>query len=230
MRNRVRRRWARRSETFSVGLEPPHDVVEAFHRLFYGSGPTTVHENRWLGHRVLKCPLDLWVYQELLAETRPDLIVETGTAHGGSALFLASICELLGNGHVVSVDVTSDPDWPRHPRITYVRGSSIDDATVDRVRELIPSGASVMVDLDADHSAAHVRRELDVYGDLVTVGSYLVVEDTNLNGHPVMDDHGPGPSEAVASFLAVNTRFQIDRRCEKFLLTFNPGGFLRRLR
>ena len=86
-----------------------------------------------------------------------------------------------------------------------------------------------MVVLDSDHSKAHVRRELDRYREFVTVGSYLVVEDTNVNGHPVMPEHGPGPFEAVQEFLPEHPEFQIDHAREKFLLTYFPGGYLKRI-
>jgi cephalosporin hydroxylase len=203
------------------------DALETFHRRYYDSGVWT--DTQWLGVPVQKCPLDLWVYQELLGETRPGLIVETGTAAGGSALYLASICDLLGRGHIVTIDV-AEADRPRHPRISYHHGSSTDPAIVERVRRMTagaPSG--VMVVLDSDHSAAHVAAELEAYAAFVTPGHYLIVEDTNVNGHPVLPEHGAGPTEALEAFLAEHgAAFEVDRTREKFGLTFNPGGYLRR--
>ena len=147
-------------------------------------------------------PLDLWVYQEILHELRPRFIVECGTAAGGSALFLASVCELLGVGEVVTVDIEERPGRPAHDRITYLRGSSVAEDVVGRVKGLVRDAAPVLVILDSDHSREHVLRELRLYGEIVTPGSYLIVEDTNVNGHPVSELHGPGPMEAVEQFLS----------------------------
>ena len=204
------------------------EVVDAFHRLYYDSHDSTWAKTFWRGVPVLKCPLDLWVYQEILAETRPDLIVETGTFGGGSAYYLAGVCDLLGHGEIVTIDVDPQRGLPEHGRITYVTGSSVDDEIVADVRRRAGRAERVMVILDSDHSRDHVLRELELYGPLVTPGCYLVVEDTNVNGHPVLPDHGPGPMEAVTAFLATSDDFEIDRSREKLLLTFNPSGYLRR--
>ena len=207
------------------------DVVERFHRLYYdakGFGDTW-DDTRWLGVPVLKCPFDLWTYQELVTELRPDLIIETGTYDGGSAFFLASLCDLVGNGEVVSVDIAHDESWPQHERVTYLTGSSIDDGILKKVRDRAVGKSVVMVILDSDHTRDHVAAELERYADLVTPGSYLVVEDTNVNGHPVFPNHGPGPHEAVEEFIARRPEFEIDKTREKFLLTFNPDGWLKRL-
>jgi cephalosporin hydroxylase len=201
-------------------------LVDQFHRLYYGRREQTWGSTFWLGHRVLKCPLDLWSYQEILHDVRPELIVETGTYLGGSALFLASICDLLGQGKVLTIDVDRRDDRPRHPRITYLTGSSTSNAILRRVRRRAKGASRVLVILDSGHAKDHVLAEMDVYAPLVTPGSYLVVEDTNLNGHPVERGHGPGPAEAVAEFLERNDAFVRDERRERFLLTFNPGGYL----
>ena len=203
-------------------------TIEAFHRDFYDSHDTTWKQTFWLGRTVRKCALDLWVYQEIVAETRPDLIVETGTYMGGSALFLASICDLLGRGKVVTIDVSAPEGRPRHRRITYLHGSSVDADVVGRVQRHARRAKRVMIVLDSDHSRDHVLRELELYGPLVTPGCYLVVEDTNVNGHPVLSEHGPGPMEAVTAFLETTEAFEVDRSREKLLLTFNPSGYLRR--
>ena len=175
-----------------------------------------------------KCPLDLWVYQEILWELRPDLVVETGTHQGGSALFLAAVMDAIGHGQVISIDTVA-AERRAHPRVRYLHGSSTDDATLAAVRDT-PAPATRMVVLDSDHRAAHVARELELYAPLVTMDSYLIVEDTNLNGHPAYPTFGPGPGEAVAAFLRANDAFEIDRSREKFLMTFNPGGYLKRVR
>lgn len=203
-------------------------AVEAFHRLFYDTHDTTWKQTFWLGATVRKCAFDLWTYQEILVDTRPDLIVETGTYLGGSAFYLAGICDLLGHGKIVTVDISAPPGRPRHRRITYLQGSSTDPGIVVRVARRARTAKRVMVVLDSNHSRDHVLRELEAYGPLVTPGCYLVVEDTNVNGNPVLPDHGPGPMEAVEEFLATTDDFEVDRSRENRLLTFNPGGYLKR--
>jgi cephalosporin hydroxylase len=208
-------------------------VIEEFHRLFYQSMLTTWANTRWLGVAVEKPPSDLWVYQEIVTEIRPDVIVETGTRFGGSALFLASVCDLLDHGRVVTVDLedlaSNDTVRRSHPRITYVIGSSTSQRALDAVRRQLDGAQTVMVILDSDHSMTHVTDELRLYAPLVTQGSYLIVEDTQINGHPTVPNAGPGPMEALAVFLKENTEFVPDRNREKFLVTFNPRGFLKRV-
>jgi cephalosporin hydroxylase len=211
-----------------VELRRERATVRRFHRLYYFKKPKTWADTRFLGVPTAKNPLDLWVYQEILFETRPDVIVETGTAHGGSALFMASVCDLLGRGRVISVDLRPQPNLPAHDRVTYLTGSSVAPEVAAAVRGQIPAGARVMIVLDSDHSEAHVLEELKTYAPLVTPGCYAVVEDSNVNGHPVFLGHGPGPAEAVRRFLSSDDSFTVDRSREKFMFTFNPGGYLRR--
>ena len=204
-------------------------VVRRFHRLYYTSSRRTWRDTFFLGVPVAKCPLDLWVYQEIVNEVRPDLIIETGTAHGGSALYLAALCEFVGSGRVVSVDIVARQNLPRHPRVSYIVGSSVAPETFEQVKAHARRGESVLVILDSEHTREHVMAELGLYGELVTPGSYLIVEDTNIHGHPVFRSHGPGPFEAVAEYLARDARFRRDESREKFYMTFNPGGYLKRL-
>jgi cephalosporin hydroxylase len=207
-------------------------IVERFHRLYYDSAPRTWHDTSWMGVPIWKCPLDLWVYGEIVSERRPDLIVETGTAFGGSGLYLAHLCELVGNGRVMTVDLNeplANPA-PEHERMEYVRGSSTAPEVLERVRRRAADARRVMVVLDSDHRKEHVLQELRTYGPMVTPGDYLVVEDTSVNGNPVLPDHGPGPMEAVEEFLAEDSGgFVVDRSKEKFYLTFNPRGYLRKV-
>jgi cephalosporin hydroxylase len=204
-------------------------VVRSFHRLFYASGTRTWSNTHWLGVPAQKCAFDLWVYQELLNKLRPAVIVECGTANGGSALFLASICDLLGHGEVITVDIVEQPGRPSHERIIYLTGSSTDPEIVGSVERLIGGREPVLVILDSNHERDHVLAELRLYAPLVSPGSYLIVEDSNVNGHPVASDFGPGPAEAVERFLGESDEFEVDRSREKFFLTFNPGGYLRKL-
>ena len=207
-------------------------VVNDFHVLYYDSHKLgkTWADTRWLGVTAKKCPLDLWNYQEIIFETKPDLIIECGTSLGGSALFLASICDLVGKGRVVSIDVEERTGRPKHSRITYLLGSSTSEEVVAEVKRFIKKGHRVMAVLDSDHCKQHVLKELMIYSKLVTKRSYLVVEDTNLNGHPVEPGFGPGPMEALEEFLRENKDFSVDKAREKFYLTFNPRGYLRRVR
>jgi cephalosporin hydroxylase len=204
------------------------EVVDRFHML-YRDGLRLDKKTYWRGARVIKCPLDLWIYQELISELRPDLVIETGTMYGGSAFYFASILDLVGHGEILTVDRNHREGRPEHPRITYMSGrSSTDPGVLAEVGERAAGKDTVMVLLDSNHKAQHVLQELRSYHPLVTPGSYLVVEDTNINGHPVEDTFGPGPMEALRVFLGENDDFEIDRECEKFLLTFNPDGWLRR--
>jgi len=206
-------------------------VVTWFNQAYYFARPTTWLNTFWMGFLVQKCPTDLWIYQEILFQTRPTIIIETGTFSGGSALYLAHLGDLLGGIRVVSVDLTnatSRQPLPAHPSITYISGSSSDPAIVAQVRASLRETDRVMVILDSDHSAAHVRNELEIYAPLVSSGCYLIVEDTNVNGHPVYPLHGPGPLEALREWLPAHPEFQVDRQREKLMLTFNPSGYLRR--
>jgi len=197
-------------------------------RYFDDSG--TWRETYWLSVPVYKCPLDLWIFQEIICETAPDLIIEAGTFKGGSALFMASTCDLLNKGEVVTIDVTTQPNRPQHPRITYLQGSSTAPDIVEELKRRAERAESVMVVLDSDHTEKHVYEELCQLSPLVTTGCYLVVEDTIVNGNPILPDYGPGPGEALCRFLSESPmRFVVDRSREKFHLTFNPGGYLRRV-
>lgn len=198
------------------------------HRFFYDNPHRTWLNTRWMGVPVAKLPLDLWVYQEILHETRPELIVETGSYQGGSALYLAHLCDLLGCGQVISVDVTDRPR-PAHPRVTFATGNSTGPQAVEWANSHA-AGKRTMVILDSDHEKTHVLAELDLYSPLVTPGQYLIVEDTNVNGHPVHPGHGPGPWEALEEWLPTHTEFRPDPAREKYLVSFNPGGYLRRVK
>jgi cephalosporin hydroxylase len=200
-------------------------LLDEYHRSFYDRG---MWITSWMGVEICKYPTDLFIYHEIIYKRKPDLIIETGTYRGGSAWFFASIMDMLGKGRILSIDVTDDPIRPAHPRITYLRGDSIDRSVFDTALRESDASDRVMVVLDSDHHEPHVAAELELYPNLVTPGDYLVVEDTNLNGHPVYPDHGPGPWEALQKFLSKDDRFTPDPECERFGLTSNPGGWLRR--
>ena len=206
-------------------------IVKQFHRLYYHSLDRTWKDTYYRGVTIWKCPLDLWLYQELLHELRPALIVETGTAFGGSAYVLGDLCDTLElDAQILTIDIESKDGRPDHSRVRYITASSTDPAIVQEVRDAVPTGGTVLVILDSDHSRDHVLEELRAYADLVSVGSYVVVEDTNVNGHPAYPEFGPGPMEAVDAFLAEDDRFVVDDRREKFFMTFNPRGYLKKIK
>ncbi len=195
----------------------------------------------WLGRPVIQFPQDLMAVQELIWNTRPDLVIETGVAHGGSIIFSASMLELLGaDGEVIGIDVDIRPHnraaIEKHPlfkRITLVEGSSTDDHVIAQVRERA-EGKSVLVLLDSDHSHDHVLRELESYSPLVRAGNYIVVFDTLIEDMPPeMFAKQPWPKgrnakTAVHEFLKANDRFEIDKDIEaKLLITVAPDGYLR---
>jgi cephalosporin hydroxylase len=202
-------------------------IVEEFHKIYHSSYETTWENTFWLGVPLKKCPLDLWIYQEIIFEVRPDIIIECGTYLGGSAFYLASICELINNGKIITVDIKDIPGKPHHDRITYLIGFSTSEEIVGKIKYLIKSDDKIMVILDSDHHKDHVLKELQIYGEMVSPGSFLVVEDTQI-GHPVAPNFGPGPMEAVEEFLQTHKEFCIDPSREKFFFTFNPRGYLQK--
>ena len=204
-------------------------ITDEFHKLYYNSSARTWTKTFWLNAAAEKCPLDLWVYQEIIFELKPDIIIETGTCKGGSALFLASICDLVNNGKIITIDIKDAGDRPKHERITYLLGSSTSREIIEKVKSMILNKKKVMVILDSDHTGQHVLDELRIYSKFITKGSYIIVEDTNSNGHPVTPNFGPGPFESVEEFLKEDKNFIIDKTREKFYLTFNPDGYLKRI-
>ncbi len=204
-------------------------IINDFHKLYYNLQNQTWMNTYWLGVITQKCPLDLWIYQEIIFKVKPDLIIETGTAKGGCALFLASLCDLINRGEVITIDISEDKERPHHPRIKYILGSSLSKEVIKKI-EKYTKDKKILVILDSNHRKEHVLKEMEFYGRLVSKNSYLIVEDTNINGHPVFSGFGPGPWEAVEEFLKKNKDFIINREREKFLLTFNPRGYLKKIK
>jgi cephalosporin hydroxylase len=215
------------------------DIMESVDKFHIHYENTKIWEkSRFMGIPMWKLPFDAMVIQELIYQVKPDLIIETGTGHGGSALFYASICELLGEGQVISIDTDiskrESHKWGQfkwEDRIMFINGSSIEEHTFKIVKAFDKFSKRTMVLLDSWHTKEHVLKEIELYAPLVTIGSYLIVEDTHANGHPVPWEYdNEGPYEAVQEFLTDNDEFAIDTECEKYLMTFNPNGFLRRIR
>ena len=222
------------------GLRPAadDDVVERFTWHYVESNPERVFAPTFLGVPTWQNPCDLWVMQEIVTEVRPQVIVETGTAHGGSALYYASLlAQLDPDARVVTVDVEGHhrpafdlPLW--RERVEFVHGDATDPAVVERVAARV-RGKRVAVTLDSMHGQSFVRREMELWAPLVTPGSYLVVQDTVIDRHPEWiaryTSESAGPAPAVDAFLATHPEFDRDRgREQRFLLTFHPDGWLRR--
>jgi cephalosporin hydroxylase len=200
---------------------------------------------RWLGRPIIQFPQDIVALQEVIWSVRPRVIVETGIAHGGSAVFFASVLELLGDSsaEVVAVDIDirkhNRAAIEAHPlahRIRLIEGSSASQETLARVVAATAGRGPVLVVLDSDHTASHVLTELRLYSGLVSVGSYIVVMDTSVEYAPkdLFPDRswGPGnsPLTAVRAFLGENARFAVDAEYDKkLLISVAPEGFLRRV-
>jgi cephalosporin hydroxylase len=222
-------------------------TIDRFHTLFHDSA-TTWREARWFGVPTLQNPNDVWIHQEIITELKPDFIIEAGTAHGGSAVLWAMILEQVNpRGKVITIDVYDQVEVARlmnepesgverlhalrlwKERVEFVKGSSTDPSIVDRLRQRV-KGHKVLVILDSDHHKDHVLAELNAYAPMINVGSYLIVQDTSINGHPVLKRYGPGPMEAVDEFLTANKQFEPDRSRERFLFTMHPKGYLKRIK
>lgn len=196
----------------------------------------------WMGRPIIQLPQDIIAMQEIIWRVKPDLIIETGIAHGGSIVFYASMMELLGkNGRVVAVDIdirkhnrAKIKEHPMFKRITMLEGSSIDERIAQQVHELARRSKRVLVTLDSSHTHDHVLKELELYSPLVKKGSYLVVFDTAIEDLP--DDcfpdrpwgKGNNPKTAVWKFLKNNDRFMVDKEIQnKLLMTVAPDGYLK---
>jgi cephalosporin hydroxylase len=200
-----------------------------------------MYEPTWLGIPIIQLPADIVMMQELIWNIRPDVIVECGLAHGGSAVLYASICELLGKGQVLGIDVEVRPanraaieSHPLSKRIEIIEGSSIDQATIDLVRDRIQGAQTVLVILDSNHTHHHVYQELTMYHPLVTPGSYLVTMD---GAQAYVWDIPRGkkqwrednPLQAIRQFIQEHPEFEVDPYYTRMHLTSSPEGFLRRL-
>lgn len=202
-------------------------VIDEFQEIWRKCGK--LDRVKYFGTPILKNPVDLLAYQQIIFDTAPDVIIETGTCYGGSALYLAHLCELMGKGHVITIERDVRPvPMPEHTRLTYITGDSEHESTFKQVAQLVGPLRGLVI-LDSDHEFLHVLREMRMYSRFVAPGAYLIVEDTNINGHPIYKGHGPGPWEAVEVFLEDDPMgWEIDTSRE-YLGTYNPRGFLKRI-
>ena len=196
----------------------------------------------WMGRPVIQLPTDLMMMQELIWKIRPDVVVETGIAHGGSLIFYASMLSLLNNnGFVIGIDIDIRPhnrkeieSHPMYSHIVMVEGSSVDNNVFQSVRERA-SGKKVLVCLDSLHTHEHVLQELRLYSSLVSFGSYVVVFDTTIEYFPQPGNRpwGPGnnPHTAIQTFLAETDAFEADSAIDaKLQISAAPGGYLKKIR
>jgi cephalosporin hydroxylase len=184
---------------------------------------------KWLGNPIWQNVLDLWTIQETIAEVKPALLIESGTNRGGSSLFYAHLFDLMGTGEIITIDIEKLHNL-KHPRITYLIGSSTSDPIVDECRRRAKAAnGPVIVILDSDHAEQHVRRELESYAPLVTPGSYCLVQDGVIDDLHAFRSARPGPLLAIKAFLKGTRDFELDaRRSHRFLITHHPSGWLRR--
>ena len=197
----------------------------------------------WLGLPIIQMPPDVIAVQEIIWNLRPQVIVETGVARGGSLIFYASILQLIGEGKVIGIDIDIRPHnraaiegHPLAKRIELIQGSSVGADVMAEVKSRIPAGARVMVILDSNHTHEHVLEELKLYGPLVTKGQFLIVADTVVEQIPTQAHRprpwGPGdnPATALDAFLAGSREFERDAFINaKLLISSSPGGYLRRV-
>ncbi len=187
-----------------------------------------MNRTTYFGVPTLKNPMDAWIYQEIVFESKPDVIVEIGNRHGGSALYFAHLCDLLGKGRVIGVDLSHEsvPDSvKKHPRITFLDGDAA--RSVPRVAGLIAAEERVLVIEDSSHTYDNTLDVLRAYSPLVKPGDYFIVEDSICH-HGLDTGPNPGPYEAIEQFVREQPDFAVDRERERFLITWNPKGFLKR--
>ena len=187
-----------------------------------------VNRTTYFGVPALKNPIDFWVYQEIINEVRPTLIIEIGNNFGGSTLALAHLMDLVGSGRVIGIDIEHDRIYPQvrsHPRITLLEGDAC--SMMEQVRLLVSPHDRVMVIEDSSHTYENTLNVLRTYSSFLQSGDYFIVEDSICH-HGLDVGPDPGPYEAIEEFVRESGEFEIDRGRESFLITWNPKGFLRR--
>ena len=199
-------------------------TIKDFNNLFWQAHVQTWGNTKWRGVKVWKPATDLWIYQELITEIKPDLIIETGTAFGGSALYMRDVLDKeYPEGKIISIDIVHEvlEEKAKVPGIEFYLGGSTEESTLVYVKALIAAHKCerVMVILDSDHSEEHVTKEIDLYSSLVTAGSILIIEDTN---------NHLGAQAAAMNWGLVQVGFKKNLMCEKFMLTFNRDGYWER--
>jgi cephalosporin hydroxylase len=197
----------------------------------------------WMGRPIIQYPQDMIAMQELIWDIKPDLIIETGIAHGGSLIYYASLMELIGHGEILGIDIDirehnkkAIEKHPMYKRISMIEGSAISEEIIAQVKEAAEGKKRILVSLDSNHTHEHVLKELELYSPFVTKGSYLVVFDTIVEDLPndMYPDRlwnvGDNPKTAVFEFLKENNDFEIDKDIDnKLLISVAPDGYLKRI-
>jgi cephalosporin hydroxylase len=235
--------------TYPLGSKEGFKIISD---LWLKSGWETkyVYSFAWLGRPIIQLPEDMIRIQEVIFSVQPDVIIETGIAHGGSLIFYASLCKAMGKGKVIGIDIEIRP----HNRkaieehflykdyITMIEGSSVDKTIVEQVKSRVRPGEKVLVLLDSNHSKAHVLQELDAYSALVSIGSYIVATDGIMNLVAGLDRTSPdfawnNPQEAALEFVAKNKNFIIESPRFPFSesvidkqVTYWPDGYIKRIK
>ena len=214
-------------------------LIDDFHNLVYDSQDWD--RMKWLGVHAEQNPNDVWSCQQIFFETKPDFVVEAGTNNGGGALVWATLLSVINrDAKVLTIDIADKHQAARQvplfqEKVEFFLGSSTSEQVFKAIRARVQD-KKVVVILDSNHTKDHVLAEMRLYGDLVSVGSYMLVQDTNINGHPAFPSYGPGPWEAVEAFMAAGGRsqggavFEIDRSRELLFFTMHPKGYLKRVR
>lgn len=199
------------------------------------------YEIDWLGVPIIQTPEDMILMQELIFKIQPDIIIETGIAHGGSLIYYASLLELLGKGKVIGIDIEirehNRKVIEKHPlfkRIKLIEGDSTSGETIEKIRKIIPKNSKVVVCLDSNHTKNHVLKELQLYHGFVNPKSYIVVFDTITSELSKVSNSekiylNNSPKEAIDEFLKGHNDFEIDKSYNKLYLSSSPNGFLRRI-
>lgn len=196
-----------------------NEIIKNFHDLYYGSY-VWANDMKYKGIPLEKMPLDLWIFQDIIYDVKPDLIIELGSCFGGSATWMGDICETFGHGHILTFEITKSVIAPPHPRVDFVRTNCLIGVAIHKVREAIHKyGNKVLVIDDGAHDRHSVSRALELYSPFVSKGSYFIVEDTNVTE----------AKEAIEEFLPRHPEYEIDKHCHKFFLTFNPNGYLKKI-
>ncbi|MBK9271789.1 MAG: cephalosporin hydroxylase family protein [Saprospiraceae bacterium] len=220
------------------------ELLDAAHQFNVVSNKEKYSYNfNWMGRPIIQYPQDMIAMQEIIWDLKPDLIIETGIAHGGSLIYYASIMELIGHGEILGIDIDirehNKAEILRHPmakRISMIQGSSVDQAIIQQVKDIAKGKQKIMVCLDSNHTHEHVLAELQNYHSFVSVGSYLVVFDTIIERMPkaMYDrpwDVGNNAMTAVDEFMKTNDQFIIDEQLDlKLLISVAPRGYLKKIK
>lgn len=189
-----------------------------------------MNQSRYFGIKTLKSPTDFWIYKEIIFELMPDFIIEIGNFCGGSTLALAHICDSLGAGNIIGIDISQSkiPDIVKnHQRVNLIEGDACN--VFDFVKNIVKNHKNILIIEDSAHTYDNTLKVLDLYSTLVAPGGYFIVEDSICH-HGLEVGPCPGPYEAINTFLETNKNFEVDRSRESFLITWNPKGYLKRVR